>query len=119
MLGGDFNENNVEIHCKGGSVKSKIQAADYLINAPVCSCHGRDYGVTLSLKNTMTYLNNASTWEESLLDLREDQRDWLERDLAWLTHRASLSAPQESLSWLIPDFLFGCGGDFREKNKKT
>ena len=63
-------------------------------------------------------LNNASTWEECLLDLREDQRDWLERDLAWLAQRASLSAPQESLSWLIPDFMFGCGGDLREKNKR-
>lgn len=65
MLGGDFNEDNVEIHCKGGSVKSKIESCDYLINSPVCSCHGRDYGVTLSLKNTMTYLNNASTYHSA------------------------------------------------------
>ncbi len=63
-------------------------------------------------------LNNASTWEQSLLDLKEDHHDWMENDLAWLAHRASLSAPQESLGWLIPGYLFGCGRDVREKDKK-
>jgi hypothetical protein len=65
MLDGDFNENNVEINCRGGSIKSKIEAADYLVNSPVFNCHGRDYGVTLSLKNgsdnSYTYRSNPAT----------------------------------------------------------
>lgn len=64
-------------------------------------------------------LKNATTWGESLLDLKEGHRKWLENDLIWLAHRASLSAPQESFGWLIPTFLFGCGRDVLETHKKS
>ena len=65
MMGGSYNESNVTIRCQGGSARSQIESSDYLINCPVCSCHGTDYGVTLSLKNTMTYLNSANTYHSA------------------------------------------------------
>ena len=65
MLDGAYPESNVTIRCRGGSARSDIENNDYLINCPVCSCHGTDYGVTLSLKNTMTYLNSASTYHSA------------------------------------------------------
>ncbi len=65
MLDGSYPTNNVTIRCRGGSVRSQIESADFLINSPVCSCHGTDYGVTLSLKNTMTYLNNANNYHSA------------------------------------------------------
>lgn len=65
MLDGSYSDRNVSIRCRGGSARSDIENNDYLINCPVCSCHGRDYGVTLSLKNTMTYLNSASTYHSA------------------------------------------------------
>jgi hypothetical protein len=65
MLGGTFPAANIEIHCQGVNIKSKIQNCTYLINCPVCWMHGSDYGVTLSLKNTMIYLNNASVYHSA------------------------------------------------------
>lgn len=65
MLGGTFPAANVDIHCNGGSMLTKITNANYIINCPVLSCHGTDYGVTLSCKNTMIYLNNASTYHSA------------------------------------------------------
>lgn len=65
MLDGTFPSGNVDIHCRGGSMLSKITAADYIINCPVCSCHGSDYGVTLSCKNTMIYLDRASKFHSA------------------------------------------------------
>jgi hypothetical protein len=65
MLGGTFPAANIEVHCAAGSVKTKIQNCTYLINCPVCWMHGSDYGVTLSQKNTMTYLNAASAYHSA------------------------------------------------------
>lgn len=64
-------------------------------------------------------LKNATTWGESLLDLKEGHRESMKNDLTWLAHRASLSAPQESFGWMIPTFLFGRGRDVLETHKKT
>ena len=65
MLEGSFPSGNVTIRCQAGSHKSQIQSSDFLINCPVLSCHGSDYGVTLSMKNTMTYLNSAGTYHSA------------------------------------------------------
>ncbi|MBN1578761.1 MAG: DUF362 domain-containing protein [Chitinispirillaceae bacterium] len=64
MLGGSFPTGNVTIRCKSGTAKSDIEGHNYLINSPVCSCHS-GYGVTLSLKNTMTYLGVASSYHSA------------------------------------------------------
>lgn len=64
-------------------------------------------------------LNNATTWGESLLDLRENHRELVENDLTWLASRSSLVAPQESFGWLIPTFLSGWGCDILDKRRKT
>jgi hypothetical protein len=61
MLNGTFPANNITIRCTGGDGSSATSAATYIINCPVCVCHQTDYGVTLSLKNTMPYLGNPSS----------------------------------------------------------
>ena len=63
-------------------------------------------------------MKNATTWEESLFDLKEDHREWMENDLIWLAHRASRSAPLESFGWLIPTFLSGEGCEILVQHKK-
>ncbi|NNF46949.1 MAG: DUF2877 domain-containing protein [Desulfofustis sp.] len=68
--------------------------------------------------NLIIDLNDALTWRESLLDLKENHHELIENDLSWLAHRASLAAPQESLCWLIPTFLTGYRCDPLEKHKK-
>jgi len=65
MLSGSFPSANITIRCAGGSAKADTSAATYIINCPVCWIHADDYGVTLSLKNTMTYLNAASVYHSA------------------------------------------------------
>jgi hypothetical protein len=65
MLNGTFPAANITIRILVGSVKSQIDATTYLINCPVCWVHSDDYGVTLSCKNTMPYLNNASVYHSA------------------------------------------------------
>jgi hypothetical protein len=59
MLGGSFPAANIDNPTKvpgNVSVKSHIDAADYIINCPVAWMHSvAYYGVTLSQKNTMNY----------------------------------------------------------------
>ena len=69
MLNGTFPAANVTVRCSGGSAKSQTDAATYIINCPVCWIHSA-YGVTLSGKNTMTYLNSAGTYHSA-------NRSWL------------------------------------------
>jgi len=64
-------------------------------------------------------LKNATTWGESLLDLRENHRESVENDLTWLAYRSSFVAPQESFGWLIPTFFSGGEGDILEKHNNT
>ncbi|MBN1983972.1 MAG: DUF362 domain-containing protein [Chitinivibrionales bacterium] len=68
MLGGKFPKGNITLMNQNKSWKTTIEASDYIINCPIAYCHSV-YSVTLSLKNTMGYLNdpqsihsNAKTW---------------------------------------------------------
>lgn len=43
-------------------MRQNLVDATYIINCPVAWLHGTDYGVTLSLKNTMAYINSAASF---------------------------------------------------------
>jgi hypothetical protein len=97
MLNGTFPANNITIRCTGGDGSSATSAATYIINCPACVCHGTDYGVTLSLKNTMPYLGNPSSKYHSA-------------NKAWL-HNVSLDPlikPKQVLSFM--DAVTGYNG---------
>jgi hypothetical protein len=63
MLGGKFPAANITTQLANMDGSKNTAAANYIINCPVAWEHimpTNNYGVTLSLKNTMTYLGNPS-----------------------------------------------------------
>ncbi|MBN1577848.1 MAG: DUF362 domain-containing protein [Chitinispirillaceae bacterium] len=60
---GKITASNITIQKRGGDGSSYTKAATYIINCPVAWEHimpSNNYGVTLSLKNTMTYIGPPS-----------------------------------------------------------
>jgi hypothetical protein len=53
-------------------------------------------------------LKSSVIWQDSLHDLNSHE-DFIEEDLSWLVHQASLSAPEESFGFLIPALFSGDG----------
>jgi hypothetical protein len=69
MVNGKYPAANINVYMKMADGSSATKAADYIINCPVASAHVMksgssldplNYGVTLSLKNTMSYLKAPS-----------------------------------------------------------
>ncbi len=60
MLDGNYNDSNVVVQNRNEDASNRIGQNDYIINCPVAWCHGSSYGVTLSLKNTMGYLDSPN-----------------------------------------------------------
>jgi len=88
MLNGTFPAANITIlnsatgtastttiTCGGKSFKLKkaIMDATYVINCPVCWAHGTAYSVTMSMKNTMNFIDDPNNFH----DLDSSGKSWL------------------------------------------